>query len=140
MTRDEIAAFYAHRADAWKRLDSKALAADHAVDGTIESPNAGHVKGRALIEEIYRMWFAAFPDLEFRIDDLVIDGDHTVVVATILGTDSGGFMGLPPSGKRFKMTACLIATIGDHEIVHERRVYDFTGLLVQIGMLKARPA
>jgi len=26
------------------------------------------------------------------------------------------------------------------KIVHERRIYDFTGLLVQIGVLKAKPA
>jgi predicted ester cyclase len=140
MTREEIVAFYEHRMDAWKRLDSRALASGHAVDGTVESPNAGHVKGRALIEEIYRMWFAAFPDLEFKMDELCIDGDRTVIVASIVGTDSGGFMGLPPSGKRFKMTACLIAKVADQQIVHEHRVYDFTGLLVQIGMLKARPA
>jgi predicted ester cyclase len=140
MTRDEITAFYASRADAWKRLDSKALASDHALDGSVESPNAGHVKGRALIEEVYRMWFAAFPDLEFHVDELIIDGDRSVVVATIVGTDSGGFMGLPPTGKRFKMTACLIANLADGQIVHERRIYDFTGLLIQIGMLKARPA
>ena len=25
-------------------------------------------------------------------------------------------------------------------VVHERRIYDFTGMLVQIGVLKARPA
>ena len=140
MTREEIVAFYTRRQEAWKRLDAAELAAGHAEDGTVESPNAGHVKGRPLIEEIYRMWFAAFPDLEFRMDDLVVDGDRAVVLATVFGTDSGGFMGLPPSGKRFKLNLCLASRIVDQQIVHERRIYDFTGVLVQIGMLKARPA
>jgi hypothetical protein len=27
----------------------------------------------------------------------------------------------------------------DRKIVRERRIYDFTGLLVQIGLLKAKP-
>ena len=29
--------------------------------------------------------------------------------------------------------------VADGQIVQERRVYDFTGMLVQIGVLKARP-
>ncbi len=33
-----------------------------------------------------------------------------------------------------------IYTFKNGEIQHERRVSDFTGLLVQIGVLKARPA
>jgi hypothetical protein len=27
----------------------------------------------------------------------------------------------------------------DEKIVHERRIYDFTGLLMQIGVLKVQP-
>ena len=30
-------------------------------------------------------------------------------------------------------------TLRDGLIVHERRVYDFTGMLIQIGLLKAKP-
>jgi hypothetical protein len=26
------------------------------------------------------------------------------------------------------------------KIVHERRIYDFTGLLIQVGLLKTKPA
>ncbi|MGH9146149.1 MAG: hypothetical protein ACRD1Q_05525 [Vicinamibacterales bacterium] len=28
----------------------------------------------------------------------------------------------------------------DGQIVHERRIYDFTGILIQVGLLKAKPA
>jgi hypothetical protein len=28
----------------------------------------------------------------------------------------------------------------DGQIARERRIYDFTGLLMQVGLLKARPA
>jgi len=31
-------------------------------------------------------------------------------------------------------------TIRHGEIVHERRIFDFTGALVQIGVLRAKPA
>jgi hypothetical protein len=31
-------------------------------------------------------------------------------------------------------------TFADGLIAHERRIYDFTGLLLQIGVLRAKPA
>jgi hypothetical protein len=30
-------------------------------------------------------------------------------------------------------------TLKSGQIAHERRVYDFTGMLIQIGLLKAKP-
>jgi hypothetical protein len=37
------------------------------------------------------------------------------------------------------MPIVVLCEFSDHQIVHERRVYDFTGLLIQIGVLKAKP-
>jgi SnoaL-like polyketide cyclase len=72
--------------------------------------------------------------------ELLVDGDRAVEVATIRGTATGGF-GLPPTDKPFQLPMINLCTL-NHEghIAHERRVYDFTGLLLQIGLLEARPA
>jgi hypothetical protein len=48
-------------------------------------------------------------------------------------------MGVPPTGKPFRVPMVLVNTLKNGQIVHERRIYDFTGLLVQIGVLKAKP-
>ena len=107
----------------------------------VESPAAGGtVSGREAIAEIYRRFFASFPDVTMDWSDLVIDGDRVVQMATMSGTDTGGFMGLPPTGRRFSFPIALMFTLEDGLIAHERRVYDFTGMLVQIGLLKAKPA
>jgi hypothetical protein len=34
----------------------------------------------------------------------------------------------------------LFATFADGLVQHERRVYDFTALLIQIGVLRGKPA
>jgi predicted ester cyclase len=52
----------------------------------------------------------------------------------------GGFMGLPPTGKPFRLPIVHFYEFQDGHILPERRIYDFTGLLVQIGVLKAKPA
>ena len=141
MTREEILAMFTRRRDAYARLDAEALAADHAEDAVLESPAAGGtVNGREAIAKVYRGWFAGFPDVTTDWHDLLIDGDRAVQMGTMSGTDTGGFMGLAPTGRGFSFPIALIFTLKDGRIVHERRVYDFTGMLVQIGLLKAKPA
>jgi predicted ester cyclase len=73
-------------------------------------------------------------------DEMVIDGDRVVTVHTAEGTHMQDLLGIAPTGKPFRMTVAFIYELRDHKIVRELRVYDFTGMLIQIGALKARPA
>jgi steroid delta-isomerase-like uncharacterized protein len=139
MTRDDIIGFFARLDAAWKALDPVALAADYAPDCAYESPLAGAVVGRAAIEAIYRGLFASFPDFALETTDLVIDSDRAVQIVVASGTDRGGFMGLPPTGKHFRFPAMVAYTLKDGLITRQQTVYDFTGWLVQIGVLKAKP-
>lgn len=140
MTRAEILALLEKRQAAADRRDVDALKMLHAEDGVVESLMAGTVKGRKAVGEMYGAWFAAFPDATLTTDQVVIDNDRAVLVQTVSGTDRGGFMGLLPSQKPFRVAMVFVYTFKDGYISHARHIYDFTGLLVQIGVLKARPA
>jgi steroid delta-isomerase-like uncharacterized protein len=140
MTRDEIAALFARREEAFNRKDAAALGADYADDAVIDSPTAGIHQGPEAARQAYDAIFHAFADNVRRTEALVIEGDHVAQVLTIEGTNLGGLMGLPPSGKHFRMPAVFLYDLRGDKIVRERRIYDFTGMLVQIGVLKARPA
>ena len=140
MTRDEIAALFARREEAFNRKDAAALGADYADDAVIDSPTAGVHQGPDGARQAYESIFQAFADNVRRTEALVIEGDHVAQVLTIEGTNLGGLMGLPPSGKHFRMPAVFLYDLRGDKIVRERRIYDFTGMLVQIGVLKARPA
>lgn len=140
MTRAEILALLDERQAAANRRDVEALTNLHAEDGVVESLMAGTVKGRLAVGEIYRAWFAAFPDVSLTTDQLIVDGERAVVVSTMTGTNRGGFLGLPPSNKPFRLTMVQFYAFREGYISHARYIYDFTGLLVQIGVLKARPA
>jgi steroid delta-isomerase-like uncharacterized protein len=139
MTREEIVGFFERRQGLYDNLDAPALAADYAADAVIESPSAGIHTGRAAAERSLRAVFGAFLDMKVKMDGLVIDGDRVAQALSIEGTHIGEFMGVPPSGKPFRLTAVFGYELEAGQIVRERRIYDFTGLLVQIGMLKAKP-
>ena len=139
MTREEIGQFLQRRQDAWKRHDIEALTLDHAEDCVLDSPLAGKVKGRVAIARLYRALLSSFPDLAFDHTDVVIDEDRVVQIATMTGTNNGGFMDLPPTGKKISFPLVVIFRFKDGLIVEEQPVYDFTGMLVQAGVLKAKP-
>ena len=140
MTRDEIAALFARRQKAWDDLDAVALAADYAEDATVDSPLAGgSATGRDAIERLYVTYFAACPDFKVEQEMMLVDGEHIAQLMRVTGTDSGGFMGMAPTHRKITFHCGLFHTLRDGCIARERRVYDFTGLLIQVGLLKAKP-
>lgn len=141
MTRDEILTVLTRRADAWRRLDVDTLVADYAPDAVIDSPLAGGTtQGLDQIKQVFQTYFVAFPDLGMDIGEILIDGDRAAVQATYTGTDIGGFMGMPPTGRHVTIPMVFLYEFKDGKIVRDRRMYDFTGLLIQVGTLKAKPA
>jgi len=139
MTRDEILALVEKRRAAWDARDAAALAATHADKGIAISPTGGVLEGRAEIERVYRLWFAGFANLRFRDEEMLIDGDRVVQIATLSGTHAGDFFGLAPTGRQVDVQVALLMKVAGGLVVEERRIYDFTGVLVQVGVLKAKP-
>lgn len=140
LTREEMTALFDRRQEAFDSMDADALSGDYSDDCLVESPMSGTLRGAVAVDRARRAFFEAFPDLKLRTERLVIDGNTVVQVATLEGTDIGGFMGLDPSGRSFKAPAVYIYEFRDRKIARESRIYDFTGVLIQIGLLKAKPA
>ena len=139
-TRDEVHALFARRQRAWDERDSAALAETHAPDGVVHSPMFGELYGRDAIAASYDKLFHTFPDWTFGDQPLVIDGDRVVQLFTAGATHGAEFMGLPATGRPFKITGARMHVIRDGLVQEEHRLYDFTGLLIQVGVLKGKPA
>lgn len=138
MTRTQIEALFARRQDDYDNLDAASLAADYSDDAVIDSPVYGR-HGKAEAEQGFQAVFKAFLDLTVTTEYLIIDAGHVALVLTLEGTNIGGLFGLPPSGKSFKVPAVFLCELKAGKIVRERRIYDFTGMLVQVGVLRAKP-
>ena len=140
LPRAEMEAMFARRQKAWDNRDTAALSQDYADDCVVDSPaGGGTLKGRDEVDRVRRAFFEGFPDLKLTTQRLLIDGDHVVQTSTMEGTDIGGFMGLVPTGKAFRVPAVFSYEFRGPLIYRERRIYDFTGMLVQVGLLKAKP-
>lgn len=42
---------------------------------------------------------AGFPDIHLTIEDMIVEGGNVVARMAVTGTQTGEFMGVPPSGK-----------------------------------------
>jgi len=140
ISREEITAFVARHVEVFHRHDPVKLAAHHTIDGTVVSPMFATVHGRQAIEDSYRALFRAFPDWTLKVEDIVVEQDKAVVLVTSTATHVNEFFGLPGTHKRFEIRGARYMRFADGLIAHEQRIYDFTGLLIQIGVLRAKPA
>ena len=140
MTRQYIEQQLALHQAGFGARDVAALAASHAPDGTFESPAHGVVSGRAAIQDVYRYWYAGFPDFTLTWGPPIIDPPRAAIFWTFEGTSAGPFFGEVRPGTHVKMIGAAEYTFGEAGIVAVRHIFDFSALLVSTGILKIKPA
>lgn len=62
-------------------------------------------------------WCTAFPDMRETCEDLIAEGDKVVGHFTMRGTQSGEFMGIPPTGRSVTMSGIDIDRVAGGRIV-----------------------
>jgi steroid delta-isomerase-like uncharacterized protein len=140
MTYAEITAFLRAHEAKFNRHDINGLAADFTDEGVVRSPIFPLVQGVVQIQSSYRALFTMFPDMQITFEPAIIDGDRAAHPFTARATHVGEFMGMPGTGRKFQIIGALFYQFDDGLIAEQRRIYDFTGLLMQVGVLKGKPS
>jgi predicted ester cyclase len=139
MSRAEVEERLARHKAAFARRDVAALAAEHAPDGTFESPAYGVVQGRDAIRDVYRYWYEAFPDFVLTWDYALVDPPRASCFWSFDGTAAGPFFGQVQRGSRVHMIGAAEYLFSSAGIVSVRHVFDFSGVLIRAGVLKIKP-
>ena len=77
---------------------------------------------------------AAFPDSHVTIDDLAFGGETIYRRWTIVGTHTGGFFGVEPTGRRIQMSGVDVDRFEGGLVVEHWSFWDRAELLGQLGM------
>jgi steroid delta-isomerase-like uncharacterized protein len=93
------------------------------------------MQGLEVYKQFILMYFTAFPDSRFTIEDLIAEGDTVVVRYTARGTHQSNLMAIPPTGKQASVTAIGIFRIVNGIAVEEWVNMDDLGLLQQLGVI-----
>jgi hypothetical protein len=67
-----------------------------------------------------------------------VDLPHVANFETLRGTHTNEFLGHPGTNRRFEIHLARLMTVVNGLITHQRVIYDFTGWLVQLGVLRAK--
>ena len=78
---------------------------------------------------------SAFPDMHFKVEDLVAEGDKVVVRCTVTGTHKGEFIGIPATDKSFRIPGTSIIRIAGGKVVEIWPFWDRLNLLKQVGVV-----
>ena len=140
MTRHEMQAFVDRWVRAWTTKDLEALLACYDEHAELFSPVFHTVRGTDGIERSHQNLFLAFSDVVTDVHEVIIDVEEqrAVLVFTIHATHRGEFLGFPPSGRRTATPSAFVFNLKDGRIILERRLYDFGGFMMQLGILKTK--
>lgn len=101
-------------------------AVDHAVPPGMP-PTAESTK------KFFAGFRAAFPDLTYRVEDEIAEGDKVVQRVTGTGTMKGDFQGMPASGKAATWSEIHIVRFANGKVVEHWANVDQVGMLAQLG-------
>ena len=80
-------------------------------------------------------YFAAFPDLQWTVEDQLAEGDEVMTRFTQRGTHRGEFMGIAPTGKHVTVTGIAICRVEEGKMAEAWQNLDTLGLLQQLGAI-----
>jgi len=141
MTRSEIRALIERYRSAWERQDIGLLVDCYTEDCRILSPMFHTIEGRSHVEASFRELFKGLSDWTLPIEDLIVDhepADRAAAFFTAHGTHRGEIFGVAGTGRPFEIRSAILFEFSLGRIAREARLYDFTGLLVQLGILKTK--
>jgi predicted ester cyclase len=90
-----------------------------------------HVPGRP---EAMR---GSFPDIQWRLEEMIAEGDTVAARFTVRGAHRGTFFGMPPTGKTITVQTTNFYRLPGGQFVEEHGPPDLLGLMQQIGAVPA---
>jgi predicted ester cyclase len=105
---------------------------DVAYLGT-DTGQAAQIVGRAELEEVMRDYLRAFPNLQFRITEILERPDEAAITWEASGTHKGWLLHLAPTYRRVTVTGIWVVQLEHTRIRSGRSTWDASGLLAQLG-------
>ena len=98
------------------------------------------IRGLDGIKDLVSMYRTAFPDTDFEINDLILEGNKVAARITASGTHKGALMGIAPTGKRVSISGTVITHFRDGKQIESWASYDQLGMLQQLGVAPSMQA
>lgn len=109
------------------------IASSHAMQ-LIDLPDSG-IGPEAYARNVVQ-FVRAFPDLKFKVLDMVAEGEKVVALWNISGTHKGEFRGIAPTAKKVSVDGITISQLADGRIMDSYVSLDMWSLMQQLGVVR----
>lgn len=92
-------------------------------------------RGPAAVRAHIADWVSAFPDLRFNIEQMISEEDRVFSQLTMEGTQTGQWLGIPPTAIRVNIRMTTIHRIQNGKIMEDWVLVESLGLFQQLGAL-----
>lgn len=106
-----------------------------ALDFVELDPLPGQRQGREGLKEVIAMMRSGFPDIAWKTEEAIEQGDKVASRFTWTGTHQGTFLGIPATGKRVSVKGVVIDRVVDGQMQDSRILMDSLGLMYQLGVI-----
>ncbi|HUO57327.1 MAG TPA: ester cyclase [bacterium] len=97
------------------------------------NPDPDQKQGMEGLKAAFKGLFTAFPDLHVTVEQVAAEGDLAIARITMSGTQKGDYMGMPASGKKFKIGGIDIVKIKDGKATDRWGYGDSMAMMRQLG-------
>lgn len=104
-------------------------------DKTLEGVTGHPLRGYEGFKELHNFW-TPFSDLKGTIEHIFSDGDWVAIHFQFSGRHTRDFMGMPPTGKSFDITATGMFRFQNGKVSENIVNPDALGLLMQLGAVE----
>jgi predicted ester cyclase len=92
-----------------------------------------NASSREEFKEALRSMRRKFPEMSFTLRQALVDGDDGCAIIEIDAVHGGAFLGIEPTGRRFRVTAAYILRFREDRIASATVILDALSVLIQIG-------
>jgi steroid delta-isomerase-like uncharacterized protein len=116
----------------WNAKNPSLIEELYSDDCVIHTPN-GEVRGVEGSMRLYQTYTSSFPDVQFKIQQIVAEGDMASAQLVLTGTHKGPLGQVPASGNFVKVANNCFFRFANGKLVEQNGVWDSLSLMRQIN-------
>jgi steroid delta-isomerase-like uncharacterized protein len=98
-------------------------------------PVPGETPNREGLKRLLAGMHDTFPDWHWSLNDMLAEGDKIAYRSAMKGTDKGGYIGMPPTGKKVTFAGVGILRFANGKVVERWTIGDSMTLMHQLGLV-----
>ncbi len=135
MSVDEQNAIIGQWIEAWNKQDLDAAERLLAPDYLRHDANMPDMEGPRAARDFIAGVVSAFPDIQLRVEQLIVQDDLVAVRLFLRGSHRGTFLGVPASGREVAFESMEVFRLAGGKIAEQWVVLNALGLFQQIGAI-----